>query len=73
MMREPLLERNPDFGPVDLPLLVGIANAIEREAAARYATLARIMAASGGAGPASQALAAKAGRMRAAPAEPAPR
>lgn len=43
MMREPLLERNPDFGPVDLPLLVGIANAIEREAAARYATLARIM------------------------------
>ena len=43
MMREPPLERNPELGPVDLRLLVGIANAIEREAVERYATLARIM------------------------------
>ncbi len=43
MMREPLLERNPDLGPVDLPLLVGIANAIEHEAVTRYGALARIM------------------------------
>lgn len=33
MVREPLLERNPELGAVTLPLLVGIANAIEREAA----------------------------------------
>jgi len=43
MMRDPLLERNPELGPVDLRLLVGIANAIEREAVERYETLARIM------------------------------
>src|SRR5690606_16754907 len=41
MMRDPLLERNPELGPVDLRLLVGIANAIEREAVERYETLAR--------------------------------
>ena len=43
MMRVPLLERNPDMGPVSLPLLVGIASAIEREAVARYAELAETM------------------------------
>lgn len=43
MMREPLLERNPDPGPIDLALLVGIAAAIEREAVERYSMLASIM------------------------------
>jgi rubrerythrin len=43
MMREPLLERNPDPGPVTQALLVGMATAIEREAVERYAMLARIM------------------------------
>jgi len=43
MMRAPLLERNPDVGPVTLPVLVGIASAIEREAVERYATLAETM------------------------------
>jgi rubrerythrin len=43
MMREPLLARNPEPGPVTLALLVGIADAIEREAVARYAALAEIM------------------------------
>ena len=43
MMREPLLERNPELGPVTLALLVGIANAIEREAVERYARLAQVM------------------------------
>jgi rubrerythrin len=43
MMREPLLARNPEPGPVTLAVLVGIATAIEREALARYAALARIM------------------------------
>lgn len=43
MMRVPLLERNPEVGPVTLPLLVGIANAIERESIARYEALAGIM------------------------------
>jgi len=43
MMRVPLLERNPDIGPVTLPLLVGIASAIERESVARYAELAETM------------------------------
>jgi rubrerythrin len=42
-MREPLLERNPELGPVTLPLLVGLANAIEREAVERYARLVQIM------------------------------
>jgi rubrerythrin len=44
MMREPLLERNPDLGPVSSALLVGIANAIEQEAVARYTRLGDIMA-----------------------------
>jgi rubrerythrin len=43
MMLEPLLERNPELGPVTLPLLVGLANAIEREAVERYARLVQIM------------------------------
>lgn len=43
MMRVPLLERNPDMGQVTLPLLVGVASAIEREAVARYAALAETM------------------------------
>ncbi len=42
-MREPLLDRNPELGPVTLSLLVGIANAIEREAVRRYAMLAESM------------------------------
>ncbi len=43
MMRVAPLERNPDVGPVTLPLLVGIASTIEREAVARYAALAETM------------------------------
>jgi rubrerythrin len=43
MMREPLLERNPELGPVTMALLVGIANAIEREAVERYTRLAQVM------------------------------
>jgi rubrerythrin len=43
MMREPLLERNPELGPITLQLLVGIANAIEREAVERYTRLAHVM------------------------------
>jgi len=43
MMRVSLLEHNPDLGPVTLPLLVGVAAAIEREAAVRYASLAETM------------------------------
>ena len=42
-MREPLLDRNPELGPVTLSLLVGIANAIEREAVRRYEMLAESM------------------------------
>ena len=43
MVRGPLLERNPEFGAVTLPLLVGIASAIENEAVTRYAMLADTM------------------------------
>jgi len=43
MMRAPLLDRNPELGPVTLSLLVGVANAIEREAVQRYEMLADIM------------------------------
>lgn len=43
MVRGPLLERNPEFGEVTLPLLVGIAAAIENESVARYASLAETM------------------------------
>jgi hypothetical protein len=43
MMREPLLERSPESGPVTLPLLVGLANAIAREAVERYARLVQTM------------------------------
>ncbi|HEY0941357.1 MAG TPA: ferritin family protein [Steroidobacter sp.] len=43
MVRGPLLERNPEFGAVTLPLLVGIASAIEHEAVARYTTLVDAM------------------------------
>ena len=43
MMREPILDRNPELGPVTLRLLVGIANAIEREAVQRYEILADSM------------------------------
>ncbi|MCC7082165.1 MAG: ferritin family protein [Burkholderiales bacterium] len=43
MMRESLLERNPELGPVTVPLLVGLANAIEREAVERYTRLAQVM------------------------------
>ena len=43
MMREPPWRRNPDLGKVTLPLLVGIANAIESESARRYQALARAM------------------------------
>jgi rubrerythrin len=42
-MREPLLGRNPDFDEVTLDTLVGVANAIERESAARYAALEAAM------------------------------
>lgn len=38
-MREPLLERDPDVDEVDLQVLVGVASAIERESAQRYALL----------------------------------
>ncbi|MCC6533464.1 MAG: ferritin family protein [Burkholderiales bacterium] len=43
MMREPLLQRNPDIGPITLASLVGIANAIEQEAVRRYGLLAESM------------------------------
>ncbi len=43
MVRGPILERNPEFGAVTMPLLVGIASAIERESVARYAALAESM------------------------------
>lgn len=38
-MREPLLERDPEIDEVSLQVLVGVASAIERESAQRYALL----------------------------------
>jgi len=38
-MREPLLESDPDIDEVTLPVLVGVATAIERASAQRYALL----------------------------------
>ena len=43
MVRGPILERNPEFGAITMPLLVGVASAIERESVARYAALAETM------------------------------
>lgn len=43
MIHEPLLAHNPELGTVTLTLLIGIANAIEREAVRRYASLAEVM------------------------------
>lgn len=42
-MRSSLLADDPQTGPVTLPMLVGIANAIEQEAVRRYALLERTM------------------------------
>ena len=42
-MREPLLKRDPEIHPVTLSVLVGVANAIERESVRRYAALAELM------------------------------
>lgn len=42
-MREPVLKRNPEVQEVTLPVLVGIATAVETESAQRYARLAEWM------------------------------
>lgn len=49
MRRARLLQHDPQTGPVDMPTLVGIAAAIERESAQRYAALADLMDARGAA------------------------
>lgn len=42
-MREPALQRDPEVHDVTLPILVGIASAVETESAQRYARLAEWM------------------------------
>lgn len=42
-MREPLLEHEPEIEEVTLPVLVGVANAVEQESAQRYALLEQHM------------------------------
>ncbi len=42
-MRKPLLDHQPDIGEVSLSVLIGVANAIERESVQRYDALAELM------------------------------